>query len=32
MITSGHGTTTLFAALNVKTATLVTEFHRRHRS
>jgi len=27
-----HGTTTLFAALNVKTATLVTEFHRRHRS
>jgi transposase len=27
-----HGTTTLFAALNVKTAKLVTEFHRRHRS
>jgi transposase len=27
-----HGTTTLFAALNVKTATLVTQFHRRHRS
>jgi transposase len=27
-----HGTTTLFAALNVKTATVVTEFHRRHRS
>ena len=27
-----HGTTTLFAALNAKTATLVTECHRRHRS
>src|SRR4030095_4178232 len=27
-----HGTTTLFAALNAKTAKLVTEFHRRHRS
>jgi transposase len=27
-----HGTTTLFAALNVKTATLVTTFRRRHRS
>jgi transposase len=27
-----HGTTTLFAALNVQTARLVTEFHRRHRS
>ena len=27
-----HGTTTLFAALNVETAKLVTEFHRRHRS
>lgn len=27
-----HGTTTLFAALNVTTATLVTAFHRRHRS
>ena len=27
-----HGTTTLFAALNIKTATLVTAFHRRHRS
>jgi transposase len=27
-----HGTTTLFAALNVTTAKLVTEFHRRHRS
>ena len=27
-----HGTTTLFAALNVKTATVVTQFHRRHRS
>ena len=27
-----HGTTTLFAALNVKTAKLVTQFHRRHRS
>jgi transposase len=27
-----HGTTTLFAALDVKTAKLVTEFHRRHRS
>jgi transposase len=27
-----HGTTTLFAALNITTAKLVTEFHRRHRS
>jgi len=27
-----HGTTTLFAALNVKTSKVVTEFHRRHRS
>jgi transposase len=27
-----HGTTTLLAALNIKTATLVTAFHRRHRS
>jgi transposase len=27
-----HGTTTLFAALNVKTAKLVTTFRRRHRS
>lgn len=27
-----HGTTTLFAALNVKTAKLVTALHRRHRS
>jgi transposase len=27
-----HGTTTLFAALNVRTAKVVTEFHRRHRS
>src|SRR5262245_5083112 len=27
-----HGTTTLFAALNVKTAELVTAFHRRHRA
>jgi transposase len=27
-----HGTTTLFAALDVTTATLVTEFHRRHRA
>jgi transposase len=27
-----HGTTTLFAALNVKTHKVVTEFHRRHRS
>jgi transposase len=27
-----HGTTTLFAALDIKTATLVTEFHRRHRA
>lgn len=26
------GTTTLFAALNVKTSKVVTEFHRRHRS
>jgi transposase len=27
-----HGTTTLFAALNLKTAKVVTAFHRRHRS
>src|SRR6266567_2021398 len=27
-----HGTTSLFAALNVKTSKVVTEFHRRHRS
>jgi len=27
-----HGTTTLFAALNVKTSELITQFHRRHRS
>ena len=27
-----HGTTTLFAALNVQTSTVVTAFHRRHRS
>jgi transposase len=27
-----HGTTTLFAALNVKTSKVVTAFHRRHRS
>jgi transposase len=27
-----HGTTTLFAALNVKTSNVVTAFHRRHRS
>lgn len=27
-----HGTTTLFAALNVKTSKVVTECHRRHRS
>lgn len=27
-----HGTTTLFAALNVKTSRVVTAFHRRHRS
>jgi transposase len=27
-----HGTTTLFAALNVKTSELVTQFHQRHRS
>jgi hypothetical protein len=27
-----HGTTTLFAALNVKTAKLITACHRRHRS
>jgi transposase len=27
-----HGTTTLFAALNVKTRTLITQFHQRHRS
>jgi len=27
-----HGTTTLFAALNVKTSTLITQFHQRHRS
>jgi transposase len=27
-----HGTTTLFAALNVKTSRLITHFHQRHRS
>lgn len=27
-----HGTTTLFAALNVKTSTVISQFHRRHRS
>ena len=27
-----HGTTTLFAALNVQTAKLVTQFPRRHRA
>jgi transposase len=27
-----HGTTTLFAALNVATSTVITQFHRRHRS
>jgi transposase len=27
-----HGTTTLFAALNVKTSALITQFHHRHRS
>jgi transposase len=27
-----HGTTTLFAALNVKTSKVITQFHRRHRS
>src|SRR3979411_3524648 len=27
-----HGTTTLFAALDVKTGTVIGEFHRRHRS
>ena len=27
-----HGTTTLFAALNVKTSEVVTQFHQRHRS
>jgi hypothetical protein len=27
-----HGTTTLFAALNVKTSDLITQFHQRHRS
>jgi transposase len=27
-----HGTTTLFAALNLKTSELITEFHQRHRS
>ena len=27
-----HGTTTLFAALDVKTSELITQFHRRHRS
>ena len=27
-----HGTTTLFAALNVKTSELITQFHQRHRS
>ena len=27
-----HGTTTLFAALNVKTSALITPFHQRHRA
>jgi transposase len=27
-----HGTTTLFAALNVTTSTVISQFHRRHRS
>jgi transposase len=27
-----HGTTTLFAALNVKTSDVITQFHQRHRS
>lgn len=27
-----HGTTTLFAALNAKTSTVITPFHQRHRS
>ena len=27
-----HGTTTLFAAPNVKTSTVITQFHRRHRA
>ena len=27
-----HGTTTLFAALNVKTSDLITQFHQRHRA
>lgn len=27
-----HGTTMLFAALNVKTSTVISQFHRRHRS
>jgi transposase len=27
-----HGTTTLFAALNVKTSEVITQFHQRHRS
>jgi transposase len=27
-----HGTTTLFAALNVKTSRVISQFHRRHRS
>jgi hypothetical protein len=27
-----HGTTTLFAALNVKTSALITQFHQLHRS
>ena len=27
-----HGTTTLFAALNVKTSELITQFHQRHRA
>jgi hypothetical protein len=27
-----HGTTTLFAALHVKTSALITQFHQRHRS
>jgi DDE superfamily endonuclease len=27
-----HGTTSLFAALDVKTSKVITQFHRRHRS
>jgi hypothetical protein len=27
-----HGTTRLFAALNVKTSELITQFHQRHRA